>query len=377
MHRLRQALVVALFTCLTILASSNYALAFDTTPAIEECSGAFVMDSQGNTLYDLNGYEEMPPASITKIMTAMVALDAGVNLDESVAFIETGFQEDAQLVGYADGDVLSIRELMMATLVFSGNDAALNVAFAVAGSEEAFVDLMNAKASELGLEHTHFMNPHGLEEEGHYSCAADLCVMGRYALENYPFIRDAVHTRYVTAHPKGQEITLESTDDLMGEYDGLLGIKTGNAESGASFLGAARRNHVTIYSCALCCDTKDGRFSDTRAMLDWGFSLYDSRTLAKQDVVMRTSPWSDGFWLRCPVSANRDVTGSVFCEGKVTYTTSKLRPSILVSPNDTCGTTVWNQEGRHVESVAYTAKQPVQTRAWNALVLPAVSDKNV
>lgn len=377
MHRFRHAVLVALFTCLTILMPSGNALAFDTTPDIAEATGAFVMDSQGNTLYDLNGYEEMPPASITKIMTAMVALDSGIDLDEPIAFIETSFQEGAQLAGYAEGDTPTMRELMLATLVYSGNDAALNVAYAVAGSEEDFAVLMNEKAAELGMEHTHFANPHGLEQDGHYSCAADLCVMGRYALENYPFIRDAVCTRYITVYPKGQKVTLESTDDLMDSYEGLLGIKTGNTESGASFLGAARRNHVTVYSCALCCDTKDGRFSDTRAMLDWGFSLYEARTLARQDLIMRTSPWADGFWLRCPVSANRDVTGSIFCEGTVKYTTSLLRPSILVSPHDTCGSTVWNQEGRHVESVAYTAKQPVGARAWNALVLPAVSDKKV
>jgi D-alanyl-D-alanine carboxypeptidase (penicillin-binding protein 5/6) len=374
MTRLNHATQCVLCALLIALSISTTALAFDTTPDIAEATGAFVMDSDGDTLYELNAYQEMAPASITKIMTAMVALDSGVDLDEPVPFVETEFGEAAQVVGYADGDTPTMRELLMATLVYSGNDAALNVAYGVAGSKEAFADLMNAKVAELGLEHTRFANPHGLEEDGHYSCAADLCVMGRYALENYPFIRDAVRTHYITVYPKGQKVTLESTDELMGSYDGLLGIKTGNTESGASFLGAARRNHVTVYSCALCCDTKEGRFSDTRTMLDWAFGLYEARTLAHDDLALRTSPWADGFWLRCPVSANRDVTGSIFCEGKVTYTTSMLRPSIFVSPHDTCGTTVWNQEGHHVESVAYEAEQPAKARAWNALILPAVSN---
>ena len=373
MRRLCHVLATVLATCLCMLTVVTNAYALDSEPSLAEATAAYVMDSEGNPLYEYNAYEELPPASITKIMTAMIALDSGIPLDQRIDFIETDFEEDAQLAGYKEGDTPTFRELLMVTLVYSGNDAALNLALAVAGSEEEFADLMNARAAELGLEHTHFMNPHGLEEDGHYSCAADLCVMGRYAMEHYPFIRDAVHTPYVQIMAGGYEVTLESTDELMGYYDGLLGIKTGNTQMGASFLGAAQRNHVTIYSCALCCDTLEGRFDDTRSMLDWGFGLYEARTLAQRDTTRRTAPWADGFWLRCPVHAQRDVTGSIFPEGDVTYTTTMLRPSTMVVPRATFGTTEWRQEDRHVESVAYVAGTPVQSRAWNPLVLPAVS----
>lgn len=365
------ALLLALCTLLC-LPLTGYALT--TVPDVQEATAACVMDDQGNILYDLNAEEEMAMASITKIMTAMVALDSGIPLDTPIPFIETDFVSDAQLAGYKNGDTPSFRELLQATLIFSGNDAAINVAFAVSGDEATFAGLMNQKAQELGLTHTHFMNSHGIEEEGHYSCARDLVVMGRYAMEHYPFIAQCVQTHSIDVVAGGASVTLESTDSLMGSYEGLLGIKTGRTTSGMSFLGAARRNHVTLYSCALCCPTYEGRFDDTVAMLDWGFDLYEARRLASANAMLRTVAWQDGFWLRCPVAAERDITGQVFCEGQLTYKAVQLKPNSLVRAESTYGTTVWQQEGRHVESATYVAASPqARCHAWNPFVAPLFS----
>ena len=370
MQRLCATLVAAVLAF-----SPQAAWAVDTQPVITESTAACVTDANGNVLYDYNAEVEMPMASITKVMTAMVALDSGIPLNTPVEFVEQDYSEGAQLTGYKTGDLPSLDELLRVTLIYSGNDAATNVAYAVAGSVPAFADLMNAKAAELGMTHTHFMNPHGLEEDGHYSCAADLCKMGRYAMENYPFIRETVHTRSISIAPDGHPVTLESTDLLMDYYEGLLGIKTGNTESGASFLGSARRGHVTLYSCSLCCETGEGRWNDTESMLDWGFSLYHDVPLALGNKVLSVSPWTDGFWLKCPVYAPLDISGSVFDNGEIQTSTVAHATGSFVPAGTTYGTSVWRQDGRHLGSSQYrTPSHPKQVSAWNPFVMPLFED---
>lgn len=373
MHAMRRCLLAALLIT-SIVCAPRLARADDSEPVIGEARAAVIMDASGEVLFDRNGDQELAPASITKVMTAMVALDSDVPLDKPIAFVVEEYPVVAQLAGYTDGDTPTLGELLMVTLVYSGNDAAMNVAYAVGGSKEGFADLMNKKVEELGLSHTHFMNPHGLEERDHYSSARDLCVIGRYAMEHYPFIRDAVRTRSIEVVTGGVPVTLESSDDLMKTYNGLLGIKTGNTESGTSFLSAARRDLVTLYSCVLCCDTIEGRFEDTVSLLDWGFGLYAKRSLAHDELPVRFAQWQDGFWLRCPVSARRSVSGSVFQGGEVTYRTVMLRPNALVSAGSTYGTTVWSQGNRHVGSVEYRATDPIRSPAWNPFLLPLFDD---
>ncbi len=372
--RIIRSFIIAL-VCALVAGMPVRALAIDTQPDLQEAQAACLTDAYGNILYDRNAEQELPMASITKVMTAMVTLDSGIPLSTPVHFVEQEYQEDAQVTGYKTGDLPSLDELLKVTLIYSGNDAATNVAMAVAGSTEAFVSLMNKKAAELGMAHTHFANPHGLEEDGHYSCAKDLCTMGRYALEHYPLIREIVKMRSITIAPSGTWNTFESTDHLMEYYDGLLGIKTGATESGTSFLGAANRHHTQIYSCVLCCETGQGRFDDSETLLDWGFSLYPELTFARQDLTYRTAAWQDGFWLKCPVKAEYDVSGWAFCEGSIKAKSAMYAPGDYVAPASIYGTTVWSQNGRHVESATYkTSQVPVKAKAWNPFIAPVVQE---
>lgn len=350
------------------------AMADESAPAIAESTAAYLTDAHGNVLYDLNGDMELPMASITKIMTAMVALDSGIPLDQEITFVADSYQEDAQLAGYRDGDVLTFAQLLRVTLIYSGNDTATNIAYAVSGNEEDFAQLMNEKAQQIGLQHTHFANPHGLEQEGHYSCAADLCKMGQYAMEHYPFIRQTVQTRSIDVTIDGETYTLYSTDELMETYQGLLGIKTGKTESGTSFLGSARRNMVTLYSCSLCCETDEGRFDDTRAMLDWAYDQYHQNTFVQDNWMVRAATWQDGFWLKCPVSARLTASGMVYQDGEVSSSTVMSEPNTIIGAGDTYGSSVWTQGERLVSSAEYRAAQPTRVGAWNAFVLPLFED---
>lgn len=355
--------------------TESTAAADGSKPELFEARAACVMDDNGNVLYELNGDVEMDMASITKIMAAMVALDSGVPLDKEFAFVVDEYNDDAQLVGFTNGQMLTLADLLRVSLIFSGNDAATNVAYAVAGSEEEFVKLMNEKAKELGLEHTHFTNPHGLREEGHYSCVTDLCKMGRYALDHYPFILETVRTRSIDVVLGEALFTLYSTDTLMEYYEGLRGIKTGREATGWSFLGCARRDNVTLYSCVLCCDTDQGRFDDSASLLDWGFSCYEKRELCRSDWTLRSVSWEDGFWLKCPVQPTRNAGGKSFKGKGIDYKTVMLKPNVLAKGQGAYGSTVWSQEGRTVGSTSYrTGKPMAHVPAWNAFVAPLFED---
>ena len=156
-------LVAALAILVGVLAPTR-ALAADgqEAPTLTEAQAAIVVDQAGNVLFSKNADQEFPMASITKVMTAIVALDSGKSLDDVCTITDANLGGEAQAAGYVETDTPTFRELLNAMLVYSANDAAYNVAVNVAGSEAAFVERMNAKAQEIGMTHTHFVNSHGL-----------------------------------------------------------------------------------------------------------------------------------------------------------------------------------------------------------------------
>jgi D-alanyl-D-alanine carboxypeptidase (penicillin-binding protein 5/6) len=164
-------------------------------------------------------------------------------------------------------------------LVYSGNDAAVCVAEGVAGSVPAFVDLMNAKAAELGMWGTSYANPHGLDADGHYSTPVDLVTLARYAMQ-IPAFASIVGSSGVTVVLGGEEATFASTDELLNAYPGMRGIKTGYTDAaGRTFVGAATRGGQTVYVCVLGCSSNEERWADVAALLDWAFAHADQTTL--------------------------------------------------------------------------------------------------
>lgn len=336
--------------------SASPARAEESQPQVSEAQCYELIDQDGNVLAKKNATQHMAPASITKIMTAMVALDAGMDMDKTCTITDESYQDGAQLAGYTSSDTPTFRELMMAMLVYSANDAAENIAINVAGSVDKFVELMNKKAKEIGMTNTHFVNPHGLEEDGHYSCAHDLALMGRYALQNYPFIARAVTTRSTTVTVGGQQKTLASTDDLMGSYAGLCGIKTGAVESGTTFLGSSKRWGVQLFSAVLGCKTHEGRFTDTAALMDWAYDSYLKKIeLSRTARIVRMVTDATSLWGKRAVGASWDAKGRVYAGTDVTYVTTMLPSGLLLGAGDPFGSSVWSQGSRVVARDVYTA----------------------
>lgn len=214
-------------------------------------------------------------ASTTKIMTAMVALEAPdpgrlVTVSDNAADI--GESE----IGLVAGEQLPLDALIKALIIRSGNDAAIAIAESVAGSEAAFVDRMNQRARDMGLEHTHFANPHGLDAEGHYTSARDLLTMARAAMKNPVFAAAAWSRSYrFPDAPDGTTRQAWATNQLLSEYEGMIGVKTGfTFDAGLVLAAAAVRDGRTLYTVVMGSEGENAHFDDTRRLLDYGFEEY-------------------------------------------------------------------------------------------------------
>jgi len=223
-----------------------------------------------------NANEQRSMASVTKIMTAMVVLDNAA-LDEQVVVPAFATKTRGSTAGLVAGDRMTVNDLLVAMLVRSGNDAALTLAYHVGdGSVDAFVAKMNAKARELGMRHTHFANPNGLDDKNHYTTARDLLTMMKKA-RTYRDIDRITRIELVktAADATGQSRTLRNTNHLLGAYPGVVGMKTGDTPwAGKVLLGVAQRGPRVIMTVVM--GSKD-HFADTRELMEWAFSTYGLR----------------------------------------------------------------------------------------------------
>lgn len=342
-----------------------------TGPALSEAQAAIVVDGQGNIIYGLNIDAEFNMASITKIMTAVVALENGFDLDSQITCVGCTLDENAQLAGFKAGEVVSARDLWNAMLVFSANDAAYEIATSVAGSEEAFLELMNSKAQELNMLNTVYKNCHGLDADGHHSTVSDLAILARYAMTTYPEISNAVKMESVVVPIDGYQVTLESTDDLLSSYAGAMGIKTGMGNNTACFLGAARRDGLTLYSCVLGCQTDEGRFVDTATLFDAAFTSYTNLTFASPTKVDATNSYAYHFGWSVQTRGGGVVRGYAKAGGS-SITRTNLTPSTygqLLDTNQQVCVSQWTQANRVVATaVLSTDSEFVPSRIGFGLV---------
>jgi D-alanyl-D-alanine carboxypeptidase (penicillin-binding protein 5/6) len=241
-------------------------------PQVSAQSWLLFDDTFGQALAEHDADIPRAMASTTKIMTALVALDQN-DLDMPITVTAAAVDVGEAEAGLMEGEQLTLRQLLAAMLVRSANDAAEAIAEGVAGSVDAFVGLMNNKVRELGLEDTHFQNPHGLDEPGHYTTARDLLTMTRVAMSN-PVFSTLVKTQTARLPdtPDGSQRILHTTNELLGSYPGAIGVKTGyTGEAGHVLVAAAERDGRRLY--AVVMGSTDA-FGDAAALLDYGFAEF-------------------------------------------------------------------------------------------------------
>ena len=239
-------------------------------PTVSAASVAVIDAASGAVIYERGGHRTLPPASLTKIVTAILTVERG-RLDSWVPVtIDSREMGDSSVMGLRPGDCFRERDLLYGLMLPSGNDAALALGRYVAGSDEAFVGRMNALIVRLGLQETHFVNPHGLNASGHYSSAYDLAMLARYAMTLPDFVT-TVRTRQWTAQGS-RSISLANTNTLLDTYAGIDGVKTGfTEEAGRTLVASDTRNGRRVFVVLLNAPDRD---QDARKLFDWTFTNF-------------------------------------------------------------------------------------------------------
>ncbi len=240
-------------------------------------SAVLIEASSGNVIWSKDANEPMPMASTTKIMTALVALEA-CDISRRIKISPSAVGVEGSSVYLSANESLTLEELLYAMLLESANDAAAAIAIEVGGSIEGFAEMMNQKAADMGLKNTHFENPHGLDGEAHFTTAYELALIAREAYMNETF-KSIVSTHKKMIPLNGNEGTrvLVNHNKMLKLYDGAKGIKTGyTKKSGRCLVSSAERDGLSFIAVTL---NAPDDWNDHKTMLDLGFSLYEKRTL--------------------------------------------------------------------------------------------------
>ncbi len=276
---LKKIIVFCLFfaVCFCFCPSTVFAEA----PSVSARCAVLIHAETGEILFGKDENIRRGMASTTKIMTALVALE-NTSLDKKVTVAKEAVGVEGSSVYLYEGETVTMETLLYALMLQSANDAAAAIAIDIAGSIEAFADMMNAKAKEMGLHATHFENPHGLDGETHYTTALELAKIAAYALEN-PIFYEIVSTekKTIPLHDGTATRLLVNHNRLLREYDDIIGVKTGFTQKcGRTLVSAAERDGVRLIAVTL--DDGDD-WVDHRALLDYGFSLYENVPLVQAE----------------------------------------------------------------------------------------------
>lgn len=364
---------ISLFLCALILLISS-AFPASAEPRADVRSGMLSLSAEASVLMDgytgevllsTNADKRMPMASTTKIMTALIALELG-NLDREYAISSEAVGVEGSSIYLVEGERLTMKELVYALMLESANDAATAIAIIIAGSVPAFADLMNRRADELGLDSTHFTNPHGLDAPEHYTTARDLARLTCFALQNEDF-RTVVSTRKRNISFKNGEgiRLLVNHNRMLRSYDGSIGVKTGYTKKcGRCLVSAAQRDGMRLIAVTL---NAPDDWRDHTAMLDWGFKSYVRLDLAASGTFKVSIPVCGGSQdtLTCSNSLSLEVTLPVG-HGDISCTVEA--PRFLIAPlqaGTRIGQLIYYQDGEIIatsplcaESGASVYKKP-------------------
>jgi D-alanyl-D-alanine carboxypeptidase (penicillin-binding protein 5/6) len=245
-----------------------------TQPQLSARAAILVEESTGQVLYASNANAELAIASATKLMTALLTLEQVPRL--SVMFTAPNYHAAAvdSQIGLAPGERMSVHDLLLALLIPSADDAAQDLAYNIGGHSVArFVGMMNARARELGLSHTHYSTPSGLDTPGNYSSASDLVKLSIYMLERHPWFKHVVSLPHAVLRTGSHPRYVVSTDTLLSQVPWINGVKTGHtAAAGYVLVGSGTRNGMTLVSAVLGTSSEAARNSNTLALLGYGFS---------------------------------------------------------------------------------------------------------
>ena len=335
-------------------------------PAADARAVILVEARTGQVLYERNADQPMPMASTTKIMTALLAIERG-DLRQVITTSDRAWGVEGSSLYLALGEQRTLEELLYGLMLQSGNDAAVAIAEGVAGSVETFVGWMNQRARDLGLEHTRFVDPHGLASRDHYTTARDLATLARVAMQNPTFRRIAGTREYRMPWPEKQsERVLYNHNRFLWRYDGATGVKNGYTRAArGALVASAERDGVELIGVLLGAHPT-GMYRDMAALMDWGFAGFTPMTLVRAGEVVGRVAVAGGEVASVPAVASHGSRWLVARGGPGPAVTREVEPVPgLRAPLEhgaRVGTLVLRMDGRELDRVPLVSGQAVPAR---------------
>ena len=335
-----------------------------TEESISAPSAILMEASTGKILFVKIAHEQRPSASVTKVMTLLLvfeAIESGkLSYDTTITTSAHASSMGGSDIWLEEGETMSADDMIKATVVASANDAAVALAEHISGSEDAFIEAMNKRAKELGMKDTVFKNCNGLDEDGHVTSAYDVAVMSRELTKHEKVFE---YTSIWLDTLRNGETQIVNTNKLLKTYNGITGLKTGTTDdAGCCMSATATRGEVSLVAVVLGCDTGKQRFSDSAALLDYGFANISVKELTPPDDMPKSVKVNNG--MKGEVAIKGDVSSKVVIDkgSNAEIKTQINLPESIDAPitqNQKVGTLKYSIDGKEVYSCDITATEEI------------------
>lgn len=324
-------IIILAFSCFIPIAKAEDSLNLSSESAI-------LMDAEsGKILYEKNIDEKLPMASMTKIMSMLLIMEnienGSLKYEDKVLISENASGMGGSQVFLQAGEEYTVNDLLKCIAVSSANDAVVAMAEKISGSVDTFVTLMNEKAKSLGLENTNFANPHGLDNENHYSTAYDMAIMAKELLKHEDILKyTSIYEDYLTK-PDGSQVWLVNTNRLVRFYDGVDGLKTGyTTEAGYCLTATAKKNDLRLISVVMKSPSAEERSSDTSTLLTYGFNSFKSNVIYSKDKSLGKVKIEKGKLKEVDVYLKEDATEILSVTEKPSDYTFNIKIDKIIAP---------------------------------------------
>ncbi len=339
-----------------VFTSQSVVLA-DSAPIEISAPSALLMEySSGQILYEKNPHEKRPLASVTKIMTLLLAMEeidrGNLSYDDVIIGSAHAKSYGGSTIFLDEGEQMSVRDIIKGVAVASGNDAAVALGEHISGSESSFVELMNNRAKELGMENTNFVNCNGLDAEGHYSTAYDIALMSRELMKHNDIFE---FTSIWMDSLRNGQFTLSNTNKLIRFYDGATGLKTGSTDDAMFCISAtAKRNNMHLIAVIMGAPTSKDRQKDASSLLDYGFNKFEIKNIISPNEEIKTVKVEKGIQKEIPLITKQSCDYLSSKGEKIECETSLEIPKKIKAPvksGDIIGSLIVKVNGKEYEKI--------------------------
>ena len=361
---MKKCLLIIMAFCLFV---GNVKAEEDYAPGAK--SAILVDSATGKVLFEKNADEALAPASMTKLGSMLIIMEAidndSLSLDDEVTISEEAANMGGSQVFLEAGEVYKVHDLLKGVAIASGNDAVVALAEKVAGSQNEFVAMMNERFKEIGAKNTNFVNAHGLDAEGHYSTARDMSIIARELLKHEKILEyTSIYEEYLEKND-GTKTWLVNTNKLVRFYDGVDGLKTGyTTTAGYCLTATASKDNFRLISVVMGEETSEARSSDTVKMLNYGFNTYKINVIKKNDEVLGKVRVDGGKQDYAEIVLLKDATELLKNTEEVSDYQFKLKVNNIkapVKPGDIVGSAlIIDSDGNIIDEVDVTVKNVIK-----------------